>query len=102
MPDATLCIECAKKNDVSKIRRFDDHSGENVSETYFIHNPYIELAIRAIMKEPGPIPASMGDEPDASFILARTSGLASVIVDEDASELEEPIVGNRKAKHVGR
>jgi hypothetical protein len=49
IPSAKLCIECARKNDVPKIRRFDDHSEDNTSETYFIHNPYLEEAINVFM-----------------------------------------------------
>jgi len=54
LPGATLCIECATKNDVAKIKRLDDHTGkpENLVcvETYFVHNIYFERAIHRLAK----------------------------------------------------
>ena len=47
--DTATCIECATKNDVPRIRRFDDHTAEYTVETYFFHNPLIEGAIQRFL-----------------------------------------------------
>ena len=49
IPDAKACVTCAAKNDVPRIKRFDDHteSGE-VTETYYTKNHSIEAEVERL------------------------------------------------------
>ena len=50
----TRCIECAGKEDVPQVKRFDEWSGEEEIQTYFTQNTYIEGAIKELMETPLP------------------------------------------------
>ena len=63
----TRCIECARQNDVPKIKRFDERRGEQEISTYFTHNPYIEQAIKDLME--GSFAATLGN--DDSFCIMQ-------------------------------
>jgi hypothetical protein len=77
LPDVETCIDCARANDVPKIRRFDERVGEETVETYFTHNPYIEEQIEELMRIPLP-----------QHTLALTAGLEEEDVVEDPVLLE--------------
>lgn len=49
IPDAKACVTCAAKNDVPRIKRFDDHTenGE-VTETYYTKNHAIEAEVERL------------------------------------------------------
>ena len=49
IPDAKTCVTCVAKNDVPRIKRFDDHTenGE-VTETYYTKNHAIEAEIERL------------------------------------------------------
>ena len=81
-----LCITCASKDDVPLIKRFDERRGEEEVQTYFVHNPYIEHAIKELLETPLPdstMRIASGDDSQSESKALVTSGNAKPLAEDE-------------------